>query len=417
MMAGEATTFGSGKDAAGEGRLAENILYFSRVLRRAGLKTSPQATLDAVAAAEAVGIGAREEFHAALAAVFVKRREDMAVFDEAFRLFFRKRDLVEKMIQMMSPKIAEHREAEKPKPAAARVGDSLVAEQARPQKPEAPPQVEADARFTASASEVLRRTDFAQMSAAELAAARIEMAKLVLPLDSVVTRRYRAANHPGRIDPRATLRQAMRTGGDIMLPKFRRLQRQEPPLVVLADISGSMSQYSRIFLHFAHALMEKRRRTHVFLFGTRLTNVTRSLRHRDPDEALDACTRSVEDWSGGTRIGETLKTFNRIWGRRVLGGGAVVLLITDGLERDGVAELETEIDRLHRSCRRLIWLNPLLRFDGFQPRARGVRAMLPHVDEFRPVHNLNSLADLAQALSGKATAGASLRRFKERTVA
>jgi len=417
MMIGEATTFGSGKDAAAEGRLAENILYFSRVLRRAGLKTSPQATLDAVAAADAVGIGAREEFHAALAAVFVKRREDMAVFDEAFRLFFRKRDLVEKMIQMMSPKIADQREAGKPKPAAARVGDSLVAEQARPQKPEAQPQVEADARFTASASEVLRRTDFAQMSAAELAAARIEMAKLVLPLDSVVTRRYRTANHPGRIDPRATLRHAMRTGGDIMLPKFRRLQRQEPPLVVLADISGSMSQYSRIFLHFAHALMEKRRRTHVFLFGTRLTNVTRSLRHRDPDDALDACTRSVEDWSGGTRIGETLNTFNRIWGRRVLGGGAVVLLITDGLERDGVAELETEIDRLHRSCRRLIWLNPLLRFEGFEPRARGVQAMLPHVDEFRPVHNLNSLADLAQALSGKATAGSSLRRFKERTVA
>jgi uncharacterized protein len=242
------------------------------------------------------------------------------------------------------------------------------------------------------------------------------MAKLVLPLDTVVTRRYRPANHPGRIDPRATLRQAMRTGGDIMLPKFRRLQRQEPPLVVLADISGSMSQYSRIFLHFAHALVEKRRRTHIFLFGTRLTNVTRSLRHRDPDEALDACTLSVEDWSGGTRIGETLKTFNRIWGRRVLGGGAVVLLITDGLERDGVAELETEIDRLHRSCRRLIWLNPLLRFDGFEPRARGVRAMLPHVDEFRPVHNLNSLADLAQALSGKATRLADPRRFKERAM-
>ncbi|WP_377297986.1 VWA domain-containing protein [Rhizobium sp. SGZ-381] len=417
MMTGHGEDLREGSGTDPEGRLAENILYFSRVLRRAGLKTSPQATLDAVAAAEAVGIGAREEFRAALAAVFVKRREDMAVFDEAFRLFFRKRDLVEKMIQMMSPKIAEQREPEKPKPAASRVGDSLVAEQARPQKPQAPPQVEADARFTASASEVLRRTDFAQMSAAELAAARLEMAKLVLPLDEVVTRRFQAANHPGRIDPRATLRQAMRSGGDIMLPKFRRLQRQEPPLVVLADISGSMSQYSRIFLHFAHALMEKRRRTHVFLFGTRLTNVTRSLRQRDPDEALDACTRSVNDWSGGTRIGETLKTFNRLWGRRVLGGGAVVLLITDGLERDGVTELEIEIDRLHRSCRRLIWLNPLLRFEGFEPRARGVRAMLPHVDEFRPVHNLNSLADLAQALSGKATAGANYRRFKERAVA
>lgn len=402
---------------AGDGRLAENILYFSRVLRRAGLKTSPQATLDAVTAAEAVGIGSREEFHAALSAVFVKRREDMAVFDEAFRLFFRKRDLIEKMIQLMSPKLSDQREAQKPKPAASRVNDALVANQARPDKREAPPQVETDARFTASGSEVLRRTDFAQMTAAELSLAKREMARLVLPLNTVKTRRFAASRKPSRIDARASLRQAMRSGGDLMLPRFRMPRRQPPPLVVLADISGSMSQYSRIFLHFAHALMENRRRTHVFLFGTRLTNVTRSLRERDPDAALSACTAAVRDWSGGTRIGATLKEFNRLWGRRVLSGGAVVLLITDGLERDGVEELSVEIDRLHRSCRRLVWLNPLLRFDGFEARARGVRAMLPHVDEFRPVHNLNSLAELAAALSGEASRSADPRRFLERTAA
>ncbi|MBT9372367.1 VWA domain-containing protein [Rhizobium sp. CSW-27] len=402
---------------AGEGKLAENILHFSRVLRRAGLKTSPQATLDAVAAVEAVGIGAREEFHAALAAVFVKRREDMAVFDEAFRLFWRKRDLVEKMIQMMSPRVADSREREKPKPAAARVSDSLVGNHQRTPKREAPPQVETDARFTASGSEVLRQTDFAQMTAAELSEARRAISRLVLPLDEVATRRYQPSTRPVRIDPRATLRQAMRSGGALMLPKFRSVSRREPPLVVLADISGSMSQYSRIFLHFAHALMERRRRTHVFLFGTRLSNVTRALRQRDPDAALDACTASVRDWSGGTRIGETLKEFNRLWGRRVLGGGAVVLLITDGLERDGVDLLETEIDRLHRSCRRLIWLNPLLRFDGFAARARGVRAMLPHVDEFRPVHNLHSLEALAAALGGEASRAADPRRFLQRSAA
>ncbi|MCY1668826.1 vWA domain-containing protein [Rhizobium sp. SL86] len=395
----------------GDGRLAENILYFSRVLRRAGLKTSPQATLDAVAAAEAIGFGARDEFHAALSAVFVKRREDIPVFDEAFRLFWRKRDLIEKMIQMMSPKIADTREKQKPKPASSRVNDSLVADQARPPKREAPPEIETDARFTASGSEVLRKTDFAQMSAAELALARREIAKLVMPLQTVVTRRFRASSHPPRLDPRATLRAAMRTGGDLMLPKFRSRRRETPPLVVLLDISGSMSQYSRIFLSFCHAVMEKRRRCHVFLFGTRLTNVTRALRQRDPDEALAACTAQVSDWSGGTRIGATLARFNRHWGRRVLGGGPVVLLITDGLERDGVEELELEMDRLHRSCRRLIWLNPLLRFEGFEARARGVRAMLPHVDEFRPVHTLNSLADLAAALSGHTSKAADPRRF------
>ncbi|MGE6743136.1 vWA domain-containing protein [Allorhizobium pseudoryzae] len=395
----------------GDGRLAENILYFSRVLRRAGLKTSPQATLDAVAAAEAIGLGAREEFHAALSAVFVKRREDMAVFDEAFRLFWRKRDLIEKMIQMMSPKLADTREKEKPKPASSRVNDSLVAEQARPPKREAPPEIETDARFTASGSEVLRKTDFAQMSAAELALARREIARLVMPLETVVTRRFRASPHPPRLDPKATLRAAMRTGGDLMLPKFRSRRKETPPLVVLVDISGSMSQYSRIFLSFCHAVMEKRRRCHVFLFGTRLTNVTRALRQRDPDEALAACTAQVADWSGGTRIGATLARFNRHWGRRVMSGGPVVLLITDGLERDGVEELELEMDRLHRSCRRLIWLNPLLRFEGFEARARGVKAMLPHVDEFRPVHTLNSLADLAAALSGHTSKAADPRRF------
>jgi uncharacterized protein len=169
--------------------------------------------------------------------------------------------------------------------------------------------------------------------------------------------------------------------------------------VVLADISGSMSQYTRIFLHFMHALMESRRRVHVFVFGTRLTNLTRQLRHRDPDEALANAATVVKDWSGGTRIGEAISEFNRLWSRRVLGQGASVILITDGLERSDVEGLEHEMERLHKSCRRLVWLNPLLRFDGFEPRARGVRAMLPHVDEFRSAHNLNALSDLVRSLS------------------
>ena len=179
---------------------------------------------------------------------------------------------------------------------------------------------------------------------------------------------------------------------------------RRPPIVAICDISGSMSDYTRVFLHFLHALGEERGRVHTFLFGTRLTNVTRSLRHKDPDEALAACTAHVEDWSGGTRIGATLHEFNRLWSRRVLGQGASVLLFTDGLERDGSEELGREMERLHKSCRRLIWLNPLLRYDRFEPRAQGIRAILPHVDEFRPVHNLASIADLVGALSGQAGA-------------
>ena len=227
----------------------------------------------------------------------------------------------------------------------------------------------------------------------------------------VKTRRFRPDPRGGRVDPRATMRSALRTGGDLILPTFREARDIHPPLAGLADVSGSMSQYSRIFLHFLHALLEKRRRVHTFVFGTRLTNLTRQLRNRDPDQALSDAAATVRDWSGGTRIGETLHEFNRLWSRRVLSQGAVVMLITDGLERDDVSMLEIEIERLHKSCRRLIWLNPLLRFDGFEARARGVKAMLPHVDEFRAVHTLNALSDLCASLSDVRTRDADPKRW------
>ncbi|MEW9615306.1 VWA domain-containing protein [Shinella sp. S4-D37] len=395
-----------------EGRLADNIVFFARVLRKAGLRIGPAAVTDAIEAVRAIGIGEREAFYTALHATLVKRHEDDAVFDEAFRLFWRSRDLVGKMIAMMSPVVRREEEREKRKAGDTRVSDALFGGRQDERPPREEPDIEIDARFTASGSEMLRKTDFAQMSAAELAAAKRAIAGLVLPLDEVRTRRFRRSTRPAAIDARATMRHAMRTGGALILPRHREPKTVHPPLVVLADISGSMSQYTRIFLHFLHALGEHRRRLHAFLFGTRLSNVTRQMRHRDPDIAVEACSRSVSDWSGGTRIGETLKEFNRLWSRRVLGQGAVVLLITDGLEREGIDLLEKEMDRLHRSCRRLVWLNPLLRFEGFEARARGVRAMLPHVDDLRPVHNLEAMADLVAALSGEAPRGAGdPRRF------
>ncbi len=399
----------------GDGRLADNIVHFARVLRRAGLKPGPGAVADAIAAIDTIGIGSREEFHAALSAVLVKRHEDQPVFDEAFRLFWRSRDLVNKMIAMMSPVALDHSEREKAKAGASRVSDALFAERERQSRERDEPDIEIDARLTVSGSEVLRRTDFAQMSAGELAEARRVIERMEMPFDEVPMRRYRASTRARQVDPRAMMRAAMRTGGDLILPKYRERRYQAPPLVILADISGSMSQYTRIFLHFLHVLTERRRRVHTFVFGTRLTNVTRQMRNRDPDEAIAQCTEAVRDWSGGTRIGETLKEFNHQWARRVLGQGAVVLLITDGLERDGAELLATETDRLHRSCRRLIWLNPLLRFEGFEARARGVRAMLPRVDELRAVHNLNALGDLAMALSGPVQRDADPRRFLQQT--
>lgn len=385
----------------GDGRLADNITFFARALRKAGLKIGPGAVIDAVEAVEAIGIGSREEFYTALFAVFVKRHEDKAVFDEAFRLFWRSRELIAKMMQMMLHGTPNLGQKEKSRAGQSRAADALVAEKDRHSAKPEEPEIEFDARFTMSGSEVLRKMDFAQMSAKELAIAKAEIARIQLPFDEVRTRRFRPSNRPKIFDARQTMRASMKTGGDLLLPKFKQHRTIHPPLVILADISGSMSQYTRIFLHFLHAMTENRQRVHTFLFGTRLTNVTRQMRHKDPDEALDACSAAVTDWSGGTRIGQTLREFNRLWARRVLGQGASVLLITDGLERDSIEELQTEMDRLHRSCRRLIWLNPLLRFDGFEARARGVRAMLPHVDEFRPVHNLDAIGDLVAALSGE----------------
>ncbi|MEC9343428.1 MAG: VWA domain-containing protein [Pseudomonadota bacterium] len=394
-----------------DGRLAENILHFARTLRVAGIRVGPAAAMDAVRAVQAAGIGDREDFYWTLHCVLVTRREDHAVFDEAFRLFWRPRDLVEKMLQMFSPMATRLQEEEARRAAQSRAAEALFSGKEPRREEREQQRIEIDARMTTSEREVLRSRDFAQMTAAEIALARRAMADLTLPLDTVRTRRFQAVARPGVIDPRRTLAASMRTGGDLILPKFRRHRFVQPPVVVLADISGSMSQYSRIFLHFLHALMEKRRRVHGFLFGTRLTNVSRQLRRKDPDEALAEVSRLVDDWSGGTRIGTALAEFNRLWSRRVLGQGAIVLLITDGLERDVDAILSREMDRLHRSCRRLIWLNPLLRFEGFEARAHGIRTMLPHVDEFRPVHSLEALADLCQALSRPAGPAHDPRRW------
>ncbi|MER9581348.1 VWA domain-containing protein [Mesorhizobium sp. M0276] len=401
------------KQAKVDGRIADNIVYFARTLRKAGMRVGPASVKDAIEAVLVAGIGSRDDFYWTLHAVLVSRHEDHAIFDEAFRLFWKSRELIEKMLAMFSPVAPDNREKQKPRAGENRVSQAMFEGHQKNQPAQEIPEIEVDARFTFSGNEVLRGKDFAQMNAIEMADAKKAIAQLRLPFDMVRTRRFKADAQGGRVDPRAMMRSAARTGGELILPKFRSAREVHPPLVVLADISGSMSQYTRIFLHFLHALTEKRRRVHTFVFGTRLTNLTRQMRHRDPDAALADCSTAVRDWSGGTRIGDTLAEFNLIWSRRVLGQGAVVLLITDGLERDDVAGLSEEMERLHKSCRRLIWLNPLLRFDGFQARARGVMAMLPHVDEFRSVHNLDALADLCASLDKKSAQSVDPRRWME----
>jgi uncharacterized protein with von Willebrand factor type A (vWA) domain len=384
------------ENAPASGRLGENIVHFARVLRKAGIPLGPASVVDAVRAVEIAGIDRRDDFYWTLHSIFATRRDQHATFDEAFRLFWRSRKHLQHMLGASQEE--DERPPEAPRAAATRVAEALfdagLAGLARREEPDV------DARLTSSGEEVLRRRDFAQMSAAEIVAAAAALERMRLPADTVPTRRGLAAPPPGAIDLRRTMRASLRTGGGMIALRHRRPAEVHPPIVVLADISGSMAPYARVLLHFFHAIGYSRR-VHTFLFGTRLTNVTRELRRRDPDEALAACSAAVADWSGGTRIATALGEFNRRWSRRVLGQSAVVLLFTDGLEREAGDDLGPEMDRLHRSCRRLVWLNPLLRFDGFAARARGIRVMLPHVDEFRPVHSLESVADLCRALAGE----------------
>jgi hypothetical protein len=395
----------------GDGRLADNIAYFARALRAAGLPVGPGAVLDAVAAVEAAQVGAREDFYWTLHAVFVKRHEHSILFDQAFRIYWRRRALIEKLIAQMSPVSPGGVKAEnKPKAGALRVAEALNDHQAA--KPEPTEQTEFSARLTVSDREVLKTKDFAQMSAHEIARAKRLIAGLSLPDDEVVTRRF-LADRRGRIDPRRTFRKSLRGGGAVIDLAYRSPAVRHAPLVALMDISGSMAEYSRLFLHFLHAIAETRRRVHTFVFATRLTNISRELTSRDPDEALARASGRVQDWEGGTRIAHALHEFNRHWSRRVLGQGAIVLLFTDGLEREVTGELAFEMDRLKRSCRRLIWLNPLLRFDAFEARAAGIRTMLPHVDEFRPIHSLASMEELCQALGRRAATGDLRRQHRE----
>lgn len=382
-------------------RITDNIVYFARTLRKAGVPVGPASVVDAVQAVEVSGITNRDDLYWTLHAVFVRKREHRILFDEAFRIYWQSRGLIEKMLAILSPVAPPRGAPEKPKAGQTRVAQAFQANKERVSE-ETRPEIEVDAKFTVSGKELLQSKDFAQMTAEEITDAKKALASMALSMDKIRLRRLIAA-HNGKVDPRRTLRASMRAGGDMIDLKFRQPAEKRPPLVAVCDISGSMSQYSRLLLHFLHAMTAERRDVHTFLFGTRLTNVTRQLRMKDPDEALEACSDGVQDWSGGTRIASALHDFNRHWSRRVLSGKPTVLLITDGLERDSDEDLAREMDRLHRSCRRLIWLNPLLRFEGFQAKAKGIRAMLPHVDEFRAVHSLDAVADLVTALSGKQT--------------
>ena len=391
-------------EANPDGKLAQNILHFARALRAAGLPVGTGRAVDAVRAVEAAGFQHRQDFYDTLAACFTSRPEHRVVFDQCFYMFWRDPELMERMMGMLIPEFSAPAFEREKKAGENRAAEGMTAGVDQPdgERDREPEEIEIDARMTFSDEEILRGRDFEQMSAAEIAEARRAIARLELPVRPIKSRRTQAAPLGTLPDWRRTMRASMRNGG---VPTLARRERRIrwPALVALCDISGSMAGYSRMLLHFLHAAANAKgqgwAKVHVFTFGTRLTNITRHLRHKDVDEALAEAGQEAQDWEGGTRIGACLEEFNKTWSRRVLGQGAVTLLITDGLDRDDPHRLARQAERLHLSSRRLIWLNPLLRWDGFEARAQGIRALLPHVDTFVSAHNTESLQNLAQTIT------------------
>jgi uncharacterized protein len=363
--------------------LADNIVHFSRILRDSGMAVGPDRVLAAIAAVEAVGLERREDVRAALGAVMLERHEQQTMFDAAFDVFFR------------DPRLLG------PLKVVSRPVEATVAAAAPPLRDGVP-----RAGFGVSERERLAQADFESMTTAEFELAKKLAERAPLPVQPVRRRRHEAASR-GTLDLRRTL-QAMARQPHTLTPAFTRARTELPTIVVLLDISGSMDRYARLFLHYVHGITQRQLKVHTFTFGTRLTNITRCLRHRDPDVALTLADALVHDWRGGTRIAASLDEFNRRWARRVLGANAAVLLVSDGLERDEGEQLARAASQLQRLAHRVVWLNPLLRFEGFEPRAAGVRTLLAHVDRFLPVHNLASLADLGPALRRPALPPSSL---------
>jgi uncharacterized protein len=383
-----------------EGQLVRNVLLFGRVLRGLGLDVSPGRMTDLVLALEHVSVGKKADFYHAARCLLVRRREELPVFDEAFEAFWRKPSSGVTTLDLQA--LGERRRFRQPRFAPPAVGATEMVPEAAPSRAagpgadDAPPLVQAT--LTWSPDERLRHKDFAELTGEEMEAVKALVAGLAFEIGRRPTRR----RQPGRgafLDLRRTLRRSLRHGGEV-LHWARRERRTKPrPLVVLADISGSMERYTRLLLLFVYGLAAGARGpAEAFVFGTRLTRITRHLRGRDPDRALREIARAVPDWSGGTRIGDALREFNFAWARRVLGRGAVVLVVSDGWDCGEPDLLRDEVARLQRSAHRLLWLSPLLGSPEYEPLTRGIRAALPYVDDFLPVHNLKSLEDLAVRL-------------------
>lgn len=403
-------------------QLLDRMVRFGRYLRLVGIPATPGQVMDFSKALDSVGL-VKEDFKNTGRAIFVSRKEDRSLYDRAFDLYWRYSTFsdddgeYDELSDLMPPDDAQN-DGEEPIPPPPgkdrkRTQDDESADKRMGQRElmegESAEDADPDTMLTYSASEALKGKDFAQFTPQEMEKAKHLMERIAWKIAMRRSRRTVRANKGAYLDLRRSLRTNMKYGGEPVELAKRRRKMKPRRVVLICDISGSMDRYSRLLLQFVHTVEQGLTRAEVFVFGTRLTRITRQLRVRNIDAALERVSKEVQDWAGGTRIGESLLTFNTRWGRRVLGQGAIVLIISDGWDRGDVEVLRKEMARLQRSSFRLIWLNPLLGSPTYQPLTRGIQAALPYVDDFLPVHNLNSLEALAIALA-EVTARRPVRR-------
>ncbi|MCH7676016.1 VWA domain-containing protein [candidate division KSB1 bacterium] len=382
-------------------RITQHIIAFGRVLRRAGLEVATGQIMDAMRAMQLIGLRSRADVYQALFSVFVTRKEQVELFNQAFHLFWRAPSKLPQVMSLILPQLKMPETAQSKQ--SLRVKQALAENEAQIKPPQSRPKNEqkeaVDLVLTYSPLEVLRKKDFAAFTNEEVVMARQVLSEMNWNIPSKRTRRFNP-NAKGRmLDLRKTVRQSMRNEGELIQLSWRGNQTRMRDIVVLCDISGSMERYSRMLLHFIHTITAGMRRVETFVFGTRLTRITRYLKQRDIDDAVSSVSQKVNDWAGGTRIGDALKDFNYLWARRVLRSGAVVMVISDGWDRGDIPLFEREVARLSRNCYRLIWLNPLLGYENYEPLTRGIKAAMPYIDDFLPVHNLESLEQIGEVLS------------------
>ncbi len=386
------------------GTILHNLVLFGRLLRALGMDINPGRMLDLVQALDHVPLGAKNDFYYTARSLFVHKREDIPLFDQAFDLFWKKPSEGEVEFSFFNNFSQPSNDDVLVPPQPENVNlleqdeEASAGEEDEDEDEETQKIIELTQTF--SSKERLSQVDFGEMTANELQLVKKFMTELVWNIGQRRTRRKRPSAHGRMLDLRRTLRRNMRYGGELLEWPRRQLKIKPRPVIIIADMSGSMEQYTKLLLHFVYGLAGSLdQKVEAFVFSTKLTRITRQLAHKDLDTALADVAAEVTDWSGGTRIGESIKSFNFDWGRRVLGRGAVVLLISDGWDRGEPELLKEEMARLQRNVHRLIWLNPLLGSERYEPLTRGMQAALPHIDDFLPVHNLQSLEDLAEHLA------------------